>query len=57
MKHKKGLVATLALCVSLTAGGASVFAFSDIKDDSQKAVVDSLKSKGIVNCQRIWIKK
>ncbi|MBR2567231.1 MAG: S-layer homology domain-containing protein [Paenibacillus sp.] len=49
MKHKKGLVATLALCVSLTAGGASVFAFSDIKDDSQKAVVDSLKSKGIVN--------
>lgn len=43
------MAATLALCVSLTAGGASVFAFSDIKDEGQKAVVDSLKSKGIVN--------
>ena len=49
MKHKKGLAATLALCVSLTAGGASVFAFSDIKDEGQKTVVDTLKSKGIVN--------
>ncbi|WP_340400813.1 S-layer homology domain-containing protein [Paenibacillus sp. FSL H8-0079] len=49
MKHKKGLAATLALCVSLTAGGASVLAFSDVKDEGQKSVVDSLKSKGIVN--------
>ncbi|PQP83004.1 S-layer protein [Paenibacillus sp. PCH8] len=49
MKHKKGLAATLALCVSLTAGGASVLAFSDVKDEGQKTVVDSLKSKGIVN--------
>jgi len=49
MKHKKGLAATLALCVSLTAGGASVFAFTDVKDEGQKSVVDSLKSKGIVN--------
>ncbi|WP_366290379.1 S-layer homology domain-containing protein [Paenibacillus sp. AN1007] len=49
MKHKKGLAAALALCVSLTAGGVSVFAFSDIKDEGQKTVVDSLKSKGIVN--------
>ncbi|MDR6723923.1 hypothetical protein J2W91_002385 [Paenibacillus amylolyticus] len=49
MKHKKGLAATLALCVSLTAGGASVLAFSDVKDEGQKTVVDTLKSKGIVN--------
>ncbi|MGP3787322.1 S-layer homology domain-containing protein [Paenibacillus sp. 1A_MP2] len=49
MKHKKGLAATLALCVSLTAGGASVLAFSDVKDEGQKTIVDSLHSKGIVN--------
>ncbi|WKL00239.1 S-layer homology domain-containing protein [Paenibacillus amylolyticus] len=49
MKHKKGLAATLALCVSLTAGGASVFAFTDVKDEGQKSIVDSLKSKGIVS--------
>ncbi|MDN4600326.1 S-layer homology domain-containing protein [Paenibacillus sp. F6_3S_P_1C] len=49
MKHKKGLAATLALCVSLTAGGASVLAFSDVKDEGQKMIVDSLHSKGIVN--------
>lgn len=49
MKHKKGLAATLALCVSLTAGGASVLAFSDVKDEGQKSIVDTLKSKGIVN--------
>ncbi|WP_440117048.1 S-layer homology domain-containing protein [Paenibacillus sp. QZ-Y1] len=49
MKHKKGLAATLALCVSLTAGGASVLAFSDVKDEGQKTIVDSLQSKGIVN--------
>ena len=49
MKHKKGLAATLALCVSLTAGGASVLAFSDVKDEGQKTIVDALKSKGIVS--------
>nr|WP_154892693.1 S-layer homology domain-containing protein [Paenibacillus xylanexedens] len=49
MKHKKGLAATLALCVSLTAGGASVLAFSDVQDEGQKNIVDSLKSKGIVS--------
>ncbi|MEN1988387.1 S-layer homology domain-containing protein [Paenibacillus hubeiensis] len=49
MKHKKGLAATLALCVSLTAGGASVLAFSDLQDEGQKTIVDTLKSKGVVN--------